>query len=192
MWRQDQAKTSFAVWPKDEQCGLYQHQSEIKHFINILSVAFFAKGEGRGRKQSWKEMIMCWFTYTIIHQSGMVIFQANDGSWNISAQFHFSFSATVSKTKQRYRQKSAAAGIAIWTEVCWEMFCLPIPPDRQSIKDSEPISLSELFNTNWPLLLRVVNDVCHFNAIRLAPFSIKPITDNLPVISTLWWLATSH
>lgn len=58
-------------------------------------------------------------------------------------------------------------------------------------KNSEPISLPELFNTNWPLLLRLVNDVCHFNAhwnhflLGLSQISTCDSTGQ-------WWAAVVH
>lgn len=50
----------------------------------------------------------------------------------------------------------------------WEMFCLAVPPGCQSMKKKvqergktqEPISLHELFSTEWPLLRRADGEVC--------------------------------
>lgn len=59
---------------------------------------------------------------------------------------------------------------AVGTKACWEMFSSPVAQDLQSIiiknkKNSELISLAELSNTDWPPLLRTLNEVCQFNTI---------------------------
>lgn len=140
--------------------ALYQYQSEIKHFI-IIRLACFSKctliknrtsiGMKRwGKTCSWARL----------HLSKLYIIWLQ---WITDCFTRFMpLFALVSKTQYPH---ILLDGITVATKACWEMFCLPVPPDCQSIKNSEPISLPELFNTNWPLLLRPVNDVCHLNAI---------------------------
>lgn len=70
--------------------------------------------------------------------------------------------------------------IAIGAKPCWEMFCLPVPPECQSIKKNKKIktqSLLAFLNYLTSAGLYYSDQSMMFvTLMRLVPFSIKTIT----------------